>query len=169
VAIKSAVLGILTTALLAHAEEPVPRLSLCMILRVPLQPGIQEALEKELREYGPALRVRIEMDCESQDTLPITIEARPLPGMPGDTLAAVPTRNGRIQPDVRVFYQAIQEMLPERSVRNLSRALALVIAHECHHYLLQEPEHDARGIGVYAFTGPDLQRGAKWWTRRTID
>jgi hypothetical protein len=87
--------------------------------------------------------------------------------MPRDVLAAAPVRDGRIQPNVFVFYESVNELLPVRSDRLMARALALVIVHECFHYIQQDRGHATRGIRAEAFTGQDLERGAQWWTKHT--
>jgi hypothetical protein len=86
--------------------------------------------------------------------------------MPEDALGAARTRNGKVLPELRVFYDSVRERVGMESPRLVARALALVIAHEAFHYLRQDLGHAEDGVRAPAFTERDLERGAQYWAKQ---
>jgi hypothetical protein len=141
-------------------------LNLCLSLRVPVPGDVLTITSQELLRYSPVLNSKVTFTC-SEDALRISLESRPPASMPEDALGAARTRNGRVLPDLRVFYDSVQERLPARSPQTVARALALVIAHEALHYLRQDLGHAEDGIQAPVFSGRDLERGAQYWAKQT--
>jgi hypothetical protein len=167
--IRCAMAVLFASGLGLHAQSSAPpKLTLCLTPVIPLSAPVLGLLADELRQYGPALQREIVLDCKADSAVPVMLDARPTGTTPPEALGSVKMRDGQILPGIRVYFNSVNDLLPVHSPRNLARGAALVIAHECRHYLLQTAGHKD-GVGGYAFSGTDLARGVKWWNRRTID
>lgn len=104
-----------------------------------------ESFRRELSSTLSQSQIRATFDDCGPSSLRIALAGAP-PVEERSALARTLVRNGRVEPAVDLFVDAIAQLIDCRLPAVLGRAMARVALHEVGHYLNQGEEHDRAGL-----------------------
>jgi hypothetical protein len=99
-----------------------------------------------LEVYEKQLGANIRYGCKQPGAVEITFRALPPISAPANALGAALVREGRVQPQIEIFRQAVRHYFPAADPLAEGRALAAIAAHELGHYLKQRTSHAPHGL-----------------------